>query len=297
MELEKNFIHKNELIASAYAQATVEDDYNLPDYKPDLMKMIDAVGEVELEETKVGSQSVFVQGKLKFSVLYRGESGEKRISSLQGEIPFREKINMDGVEELDPETAEELEMGDIAVIYGDDYVDNRDPHPGVYLNAVKVDKAADGTQEDVEACQKYLDKLYEYPDQEPLPKMLLEYQDTSQVLDSVEYSWKFQDNLGSHGITSAEISLLEYPEITRIDLESPADLKLSFPGKPETLTAVRWSSDFWEAGDTAGAGEGETVALTPEERSLIIQGAEPGYVYQILMENSQGYVKFGFLTE
>ena len=96
-ELEKNFIHKNELIASAYAQATVEDDYNLPDYKPDLMKMIDAVGEVELEETKVGSQSVFVQGKLKFSVLYRGESGEKRISSLQGEIPFREKINMDGV--------------------------------------------------------------------------------------------------------------------------------------------------------------------------------------------------------
>ena len=201
------------------------------------------------------------------------------------------------VEELDPETAEELEMGDIAVIYGDDYVDNRDPHPGVYLNAVKVDKAADGTQEDVEACQKYLDKLYEYPDQEPLPKMLLEYQDTSQVLDSVEYSWKFQDKLGSHGITSAEISLLEYPEITRIDLESPADLKLSFPGKPETLTAVRWSSDFWEAGDTAGAGEGETVALTPEEKSLIIQGAEPGYVYQILMENSQGYVKFGFLTE
>lgn len=60
--------------------------------------MIDAVGEVELEETKVGSQSVFVQGKLKFSVLYRGESGEKRSSSLQGEIPFREKINMDGVE-------------------------------------------------------------------------------------------------------------------------------------------------------------------------------------------------------
>lgn len=117
MELEKNFIHKNELIASAYAQATVEDDYNLPDYKPDLMKMIDAVGEVELEETKVGSQSVFVQGKLKFSVLYRGESGEKRISSLQGEIPFREKINMDGVEELDPVTvrAEAADLG-ISVI-------------------------------------------------------------------------------------------------------------------------------------------------------------------------------------
>ena len=114
MELEKSFIHKNDRIASAYAQATVEDDYNLPDYKPDLMKMIDAVGDVELEETKVGSQSVFVQGKLKFTVLYRGESGEKRISSLQGEIPFREKMNMDGVEELDPVTVK-AEVADLGI--------------------------------------------------------------------------------------------------------------------------------------------------------------------------------------
>ena len=104
MELEKNYIHKNEVIATAYVQTTVEDDYNLPDYKPDMMKLIDAKGQVELEETRVGSQSVFVQGKLQFFVLYRGESSERGISSLRGEIPFREKINLDGVEELDPVT-------------------------------------------------------------------------------------------------------------------------------------------------------------------------------------------------
>lgn len=104
MELEKNFIHKNEMLASAYSQASVEDDYNLPDYKPDMMKLIDAKGFVEVEETKVSSQSVFVQGKLKFAVLYRGESVDRGISSLNGEIPFREKINVNGVEELDPVT-------------------------------------------------------------------------------------------------------------------------------------------------------------------------------------------------
>ena len=91
MELEKNFIHKNELIASAYAQATVEDDYNLPDYKPDLMKMIDAVGEVELEETKVGSQSVFCSGEAQIFGAVPGRVRGKRISSLQGRFPSGKK--------------------------------------------------------------------------------------------------------------------------------------------------------------------------------------------------------------
>lgn len=113
MELEKTFIHKNQVIASAYTQATVEDDYNLPDYKPDLMKLIDTKSLVAIEETKVGNQSVFVQGKLQFSVLYRGESPEREISSLTGELPFREKINLKGVEELDPVTvrADVAELG------------------------------------------------------------------------------------------------------------------------------------------------------------------------------------------
>ena len=114
MELEKNFIHKNEMLSTAYSQATVEDDYNLPDYKPDMIKLIDARGVVEVEETKAASQSVFVQGKLQFFVLYRGDSAERGINSLTGEIPFREKINMDGVEELDPVTVR-ADVADLAI--------------------------------------------------------------------------------------------------------------------------------------------------------------------------------------
>lgn len=102
MELEKKYIHKNERKSSAYVQTTVEDDYNLPDYKPDIVKLIDTRGELEIEEIKVSSQSVFVQGKIRFAVLYRGEGTDRMISSLSGEIPFREKLNMEGVEELDP---------------------------------------------------------------------------------------------------------------------------------------------------------------------------------------------------
>ena len=90
MELEKNFIHKNELIASAYAQATVEDDYNLPDYKPDLMKMIDAVGEVELEETKSAARAFLFREAQIFGAV-PGRVREKRDQQPAGEIPFREK--------------------------------------------------------------------------------------------------------------------------------------------------------------------------------------------------------------
>lgn len=105
MELEKKCIHKNQLIATAFAQATIEDDYNLPDYKLDIMRVIKVRGRVQIDETKVGNQSVFLQGKLIFEVLYRGEGIDGCISSLKGEIPYREKINVNGVDEHDPVNA------------------------------------------------------------------------------------------------------------------------------------------------------------------------------------------------
>ena len=127
--------------------------------------------------------------------------------------------------------------------------------------------------------------------------MLLEYQDTSQVLDSVEYSWKFQDNLGSHGITSAEnissgISG-DYPDRSGKSRRSETVVS-GKTGNADGGALVLGFLGGRGYGRSRGRGNSRPDS---EERSLIIQGAEPGYVYQILMENSQGYVKFGFLTE
>ena len=54
MDLERTYIHKHEIMAATYYQTTIDDDYNLPDYRPDIMKMIKCRGRVLLDETKVG---------------------------------------------------------------------------------------------------------------------------------------------------------------------------------------------------------------------------------------------------
>ncbi len=102
MELEKRYIHKNEIKARTYYQSNLDDDYNLADYKPDIMKIIKYQGKIITDEVRVSNQCIFITGRLQFQILYLGESGSSSISSLTGEIPMREKINMDQIEELDP---------------------------------------------------------------------------------------------------------------------------------------------------------------------------------------------------
>lgn len=40
MELENKKLHGNQEVGRAFSQITLDDDYNLPDYKPDLTKVI-----------------------------------------------------------------------------------------------------------------------------------------------------------------------------------------------------------------------------------------------------------------
>ena len=40
MELEREVLHNNREVGRAFSQMTLDDDYNLPDYKPDLAKVI-----------------------------------------------------------------------------------------------------------------------------------------------------------------------------------------------------------------------------------------------------------------
>lgn len=102
MELEKQIIHKNREIGKAFSQITLDDDYNLPDYKPDLTKVIKERGRLYFDEIHVSSGHVWMKGVLKFRILYRTDLDGKKINNLQGEIPFQESISMEGIEEFDP---------------------------------------------------------------------------------------------------------------------------------------------------------------------------------------------------
>ncbi len=100
MELQKVKIHRKQENGSAVSQITLDDDYNVPDYRPDIMKVLKEKGELRFDEVKAGSGAVWVKGSLLFSVLYRSEGGSGKISCLKGEIPFQEKLNLDGLQEF-----------------------------------------------------------------------------------------------------------------------------------------------------------------------------------------------------
>lgn len=102
MELEKQSLHKNSEIGRAFNQITLDDDYNLPDYKPDLTKVIRERGKLHFEEVHVSGGHVWFKGILEFDILYRTDLDNRKINSLKGEIPFQESLSMDGIEELDP---------------------------------------------------------------------------------------------------------------------------------------------------------------------------------------------------
>lgn len=117
MELEKVKIHRKQETGSAVSQLTLDDDYNVPDYRPDIVKVLKEKGELRFEEVRAGNGAVWVKGSLNFRVLYRSEQGNGKISCLKGEIPFQEKLNMDGLQEDDNVTAAgEIEDITIGVI-------------------------------------------------------------------------------------------------------------------------------------------------------------------------------------
>lgn len=117
MELEKVKIHRKQEIGSAVSQLTLDDDYNVPDYRPDIVKVLKEKGELRFEEVRAGNGVVWIKGSLHFRVLYRSEQGNGKISCLKGEISFQEKLNMDGLQENENVTAAgEIEDITIGVI-------------------------------------------------------------------------------------------------------------------------------------------------------------------------------------
>ena len=99
MELEKVKIHRIQQNGTAVSQITLDDDYNVPDYRPDIMKVLKENGELRFDEVKAANKAVWVKGSLVFHILYRCEQSDGKISCLKGEIPFQEKLNIDGLQE------------------------------------------------------------------------------------------------------------------------------------------------------------------------------------------------------
>ncbi len=117
MELLKKNIHMDRIARSAVTQVTLEDDFNVPDQKPDVNGLTLEKGTVLIDEVKPGTDHVNVRGRLVFQALYRTEEGGCGLACLEGKVPFEEKLNLQGAANTDHVTVEgEVEDLSISLI-------------------------------------------------------------------------------------------------------------------------------------------------------------------------------------
>ena len=95
MELVKKNIHMNKLKCKSTLQLTLDDDFNVPDIKPDIDRIITQQGAVKINDIQAMNGKLVVKGELDFNVLYFSSDDARPIHNISGQIPFDEVINMD----------------------------------------------------------------------------------------------------------------------------------------------------------------------------------------------------------
>lgn len=95
MELIKKNIHMEHRINKISTQISLEEDQNISDQKPDASKIICKNACVKVDEIKPADGAAWVRGNLNYTVLYLTEEKEKRLCSMEGSMPFEEKIYLE----------------------------------------------------------------------------------------------------------------------------------------------------------------------------------------------------------
>lgn len=101
IELVREKINMLRVKSRATSQLTFDEDYNVPDVKPDIGRMIQNKGEVRIEEIKLSENKAWVRAFLVVDLLYVGEAEEGKVYSLTAKIPIEENLNLEGIESGD----------------------------------------------------------------------------------------------------------------------------------------------------------------------------------------------------
>ena len=101
MELKKANLHMDYVKCQINTQITLEEDKNISDRNPDADRILMEKGRVIIEEKRPATDSLFMKGKLIYEVLYSSDDAEGRLYRMQGEIPWEEKVRVEGMEVVD----------------------------------------------------------------------------------------------------------------------------------------------------------------------------------------------------
>lgn len=98
--------------SSVGMQITLDNDFNVPDNKPDMEKLIVENGDVHVQNIKVMRDKVILKGVLAWRLLYLKNQQNCTLDHMEGELPFEEIVNMDGLTE-DARVRVDWEMEDL----------------------------------------------------------------------------------------------------------------------------------------------------------------------------------------
>lgn len=101
MEIVKENVQMLRVKSRATNQITFDEDYNVPDAKPDIGRMIQNKGTVQVDEVNLNDNQAYVKAKLMVELLYVEEQEEGRICSLTAALPIEETLNLEGIESGD----------------------------------------------------------------------------------------------------------------------------------------------------------------------------------------------------
>lgn len=98
MDFSKKDIHTSMLKAVRNSQLTIDDDFNIPDNKKDVERIIAEAGNVALEEVIAEEGRVKITGTVYFKVLYEtNDENGPDMEIYENEILFEDIVNIEGV--------------------------------------------------------------------------------------------------------------------------------------------------------------------------------------------------------
>lgn len=101
MEIKKQNITILATKSEAVNQLTFDEDFNVPDSKPDVRRIIQKKGEIRIEEVEVTEGKAKMKGMLHFCLLYVADAPVSQVSSLEGDLPVSETVYLNGLQNGD----------------------------------------------------------------------------------------------------------------------------------------------------------------------------------------------------
>lgn len=101
MEVITKQIETNRVERNIFDQFMLDEDFNVPDSKNDVQKIVSSEGRVRIDEIKPVENYLRVQGKVEFQILYVAEGIEPVFSGLEGSLPFVEMVYVEAGSDFD----------------------------------------------------------------------------------------------------------------------------------------------------------------------------------------------------